>query len=144
MTDVIKGSGVSACEEALERLITGKPHVAAHVGLDLSKLTAGVVNHEAGFDRGYLKKSRKLHMALIAKITAVRDEIKRGEVANNARHELIRSNKKIHRLEEELLVACRERDAVLTQNLQLWERVRQLEAIDVGSKLLPFNGRPLG
>ncbi|MBD8708492.1 hypothetical protein IFT47_17835 [Pseudomonas sp. CFBP 13711] len=142
MTDNVKSSGVLACEEALERLITGKPNVAAHVGLDLSKLTAGVVSHEAGFDRGYLKKSRKLHMALIAKISAVRDGVMKGALANTTRNELIRSSKKIDRLEEELLTVCTQRDAVLTQNLQLWERIRQLEGINVNSTLLAFNRRP--
>lgn len=49
-----------------------------HVGLDLSKLTASIVSHEAGFDRGYLKKSRKTHLPLLAKIEACRAEADKG------------------------------------------------------------------
>lgn len=51
--------GIGACEEALQRLLDGEPFVSAHVGLDLSKLTASIVSLEAGFDRGYLKNLAK-------------------------------------------------------------------------------------
>lgn len=47
--------GLAACEIALERLLEGRAIVPAHVGLNFSKITAGIVSHEAGFDRGYLK-----------------------------------------------------------------------------------------
>ena len=64
--------GLAACSNALERLLEGRPIVPAHVGLDTSKITAGIVSYEAGFDRGYLKKSRRAHLPLLAKITASR------------------------------------------------------------------------
>lgn len=70
--------GVGACQEALQRLLDGKPFMPEHVGLDLSKLTASIVSHEAGFDRGYLKKSRKTHLPLLAKIEACRAEADKG------------------------------------------------------------------
>lgn len=70
--------GLGACEEALQRLLAGKPVVSEHVGLDLSKLTASIVSLEAGFDRGYLKKSRKTHLPLLAQIEAVRAEASKG------------------------------------------------------------------
>ena len=38
--------GVGACQEALQRLLDGKPFMPEHVGLDLSKLTASIVSHE--------------------------------------------------------------------------------------------------
>ncbi|SFP19592.1 hypothetical protein [Pseudomonas borbori] len=66
------GKGLGACEEALQRLLVEKPVVPEHVGLDLSKLTASIVSLEAGFDRGYLKKSRKAHLPILAKIEACR------------------------------------------------------------------------
>lgn len=66
------GKGLDACEAALQRLLNGKPIRPEHVGLELSKLTAGVVSFEAGFDRGYLKKARQSHQAIIAKIEAYR------------------------------------------------------------------------
>ena len=70
--------GLGACEEALQRLLIGKPVVPEHVGLDLSKLTASIVSLEAGFDRGYLKKARKAHLPLLAQIGAVRAEASKG------------------------------------------------------------------
>ena len=70
--------GLGACDEALQRLLIGKPVVPEHVGLDLSKLTASIVSLEAGFDRGYLKRSRKSHLPIIAKIEACRVEASKG------------------------------------------------------------------
>ncbi|QLG96567.1 hypothetical protein HZF02_28130 [Pseudomonas yamanorum] len=137
----VKVNGVLECENALERLISGKPNVAAHVGLDLSRLTAAIVSYEAGFDRGYLKKSRKPHLALIAKIEACRRGVVQGAVSISAQNKLMSSIKKIKRLEQELSIACSERDTVLTQNLQLWERVRQLESMNLENKVLSIHGR---
>ncbi|MGO2451485.1 MULTISPECIES: hypothetical protein [Pseudomonas] len=119
-------SGLIACEDALQRLLDGKPVVAVHVGLDFSKLTASIVSLEAGFDRGYLKKSRRAHLPILAKIEACRAEANNGGGSS--------SGKKIQRLEDKLMLLGRElsiaqtqRDRVLAQNLQLWERVRELE-----------------
>jgi hypothetical protein len=119
-------SGLIACEGALQRLVDGKPVVSAHVGLDLSKITASVVSLEAGFDRGYLKKSRKAHLPLLAKIEGFRAEAIRGSGSSSAK-KIARLEDKLSLLEHELVMAQVLRDKVLIQNLQLWERVRELE-----------------
>lgn len=124
------GSGLIACAEALQRLLTGKPNVSAHVGLDLSKLTASVVSLEAGFDRGYLKKSRTSHLPLLAQIEAVRSKTKNG-ISSNGK-QLRKLEKNIARLEDELARAHEQRGRALVQNIKLWERVRELERAVVG------------
>lgn len=121
------GKGLIICEEALQRLVAGKPHVAEHVGLPLSKLTAGAVSREAGFDPGYLKKNRKSHLPLIAKIQSLREGSSNNPKSTNA-DRVAYLERKLAALEVRLVMANELRDKVLTQNLQLWERVRKLEA----------------
>lgn len=118
--------GLGACEEALQRLLVGKPVVPEHVGLELSKLTASIVSLEAGFDRGYLKKSRKAHLPIISKIEACRIRAKKGGGSLNSKN-IKRLEDQLILLEKKLAAASAQRDRVLTQNLQLWERVRELE-----------------
>ncbi|EKF7416838.1 TPA: hypothetical protein MXR76_006395 [Pseudomonas aeruginosa] len=125
--------GVGACEEALQRLLDGKPFVSEHVGLDLSKLTASIVSLEAGFDRGYLKKSRKAHLPILAKIEACRAGANKGAGSSNVKN-IKRLEDKVVLLEKELAMVSSQRDRVLTQNLQLWERVRELELAERQNK----------
>ena len=127
------GKGLGACEEALQRLLVGNPFVSEHVGLDLSKLTASIVSHEAGFDRGYLKKSRKTHLPLLAKIEACRAEANKGSGSSNGKN-IKRLEDKVDLLEKELAMVSSQRDRVLTQNLQLWARVRELELAERQNK----------
>lgn len=70
-----QGNGLKKCEEAFERLLSGKPNISDHVGIESHKITAGIVSVEAGFDRGYLKKSRSYHKPLIARIEAYKAEM---------------------------------------------------------------------
>lgn len=77
--------GLLACEEALQRLLDGKPVVPEHVGLELSKITASIVSLEAGFDRGYLKKSRKAHLPILAKIEASRAEANKSSGSSSSK-----------------------------------------------------------
>ena len=118
--------GLGACEEALQRLLVGKPVVPEHVRLDLSKLTASIVSLEAGFDRGYLKKSRKAHLPLLAQIEAVRAEASKGTGSSSVK--LIRQmESRLAALEKTLSTAQIQRDNVLAQNMKLWQQVRELE-----------------
>lgn len=126
--------GIGACEEALQRLLDGKPFVPEHVGLDLSKLTASIVSLEAGFDRGYLKKSRKAHLPILAKIEACRAEANKGCGSSNDKS-IKHLEDKVVLLEKELAMVSSQRDRVLTQNLQLWARVRELELAERQNKL---------
>jgi hypothetical protein len=117
--------GLGACEEAMQRLLDGKPIVPGHVGLELSKLTASIVSLEAGFDRGYLKRSRRSHLPLLAKIEAVRAEASKG-ISTNGR-QIRQIERQLAILKKELEIAQIQRDKVLAQNIKLWERVRELE-----------------
>lgn len=127
------GKGLYACEEALQRLLAGNPVVPEHVGLDLSKLTASIVSHEAGFDRGYLKKSRKAHLPILAKIEASRTEVYKDRNASIGKN-IKQLEDKVMLLEKELAMVSSQRDRVLTQNLQLWARVRELEVSERQNK----------
>ncbi|AZE96771.1 hypothetical protein C4J96_4693 [Pseudomonas orientalis] len=118
--------GVGACEEALQRLLVGKPVVPEHVALDLSKLTASIVSLEAGFDRGYLKKSRKAHLPLLAQIEAVRAEASKGAGSSSGK-KIRQMESQLAALEKTLSIAQMQRDNVLAQNMKLWQRVRELE-----------------
>ena len=118
--------GVAACEGALERLLEGRPVVPAHVGLDPSKITAGVVSYEAGFDRGYLKKSRLSHLPLLAKIAAARQGAAKTVSASLVHNQKVLRNNLLES-EERLRTAIAQRDQVLSQNLRLWERIKELE-----------------
>ena len=118
--------GLGACEEALQRLMAGKPVVPEHVGLDLSKLTASIVSLEAGFDRGYLKKSRKAHLPLLAQIEAVRAGANKGTGSLSSR-QIRQMESQLAALEKTLSIAQMQRDNVLAQNMKLWQRVRELE-----------------
>ena len=126
MTSLRVNKGLITCEEALQRLLDGKPVVSMHVGLDLSKLTASLVSLEAGFDRGYLKKSRKSHLPLLARIEAFRVEARKDSGSSNTKR-VERLEGKLKLLEKELEMVRAQRDRVLSQNPQLWERVRGLE-----------------
>ena len=118
--------GVGACEEALQRLLVGKPVVPEHVALDLSKLTASIVSLEAGFDRGYLKKSRKAHLPLLAQIEAVRAEASKGAGSSSGK-KIRQMESQLAALEKTLSIAQMQRDNVLAHNMKLWQRVRELE-----------------
>lgn len=122
----VASKGVSACEEALQRLMVGKPVVSEHVGLDLRKLTASIVSLEAGFDRGYLKRSRKAHLPLLAQIEAVRAEASKGTGSTNGK-QIRQMESQLAALEKTLSIAQMQRDNVLAQNMKLWQRVRELE-----------------
>lgn len=126
------GKGLGACEEALQRLLAGNPVVPEHVSLDLSKLTASIVSLEAGFDRGYLKKSRKAHLPILAKIEACRAGANKGR--GSIGKSIKRLEDKVVLLEKELAMVSSQRDRVLTQNLQLWARVKELELAKRQSK----------
>ncbi|WP_416199717.1 MAG: NPH3 domain-containing protein [Pseudomonas shahriarae] len=118
--------GLGACEKALQRLLVGKPVVPEHVGLNLSKLTASIVSLEAGFDRGYLKKSRKTHLPLLAQIEAVRAEASKGAGSSSGK-QIRQMESQLGALEKTLSITQIQRDNVLAQNMKLWQRVRELE-----------------
>lgn len=137
------GKGVGACEEALQRLLIGKPVVPEHVGLHLSKLTASIVSLEAGFDRGYLKKSRKAHLPLLAQIEAVRAEASKGAGSSNGK-QIRQMESHLTTLEKTLSIAQMQRDNVLAQNMKLWQRVRELErSMAYSSSVLSAKMEPL-
>lgn len=138
MKVVRKGEvGLAACEDAFKRLMDGAPVVSEHVGLDASKVTAGVVSVEAGFDRGYLKKARKAHQSLLAKIEAHRIGLPGIANGQSAAKTAKQTLGKLNAMKADMELAYQQRDMVLTQNLQLCERIRELESelVEVKTRL---------
>jgi hypothetical protein len=121
----MSNNGLEACKEGFERLKAGNPRVSAHVGLDPTKITAGIVSVEGGFDRGYLKKGRDNHKPLIAEIEAYRNSF--GTVSSSKALQIKRANDKATKANIELEIARGQLYQVMTQNVQLVERVRHLE-----------------
>lgn len=80
---------------------------------------------EAGFDRGYLKKSRRAHLSLIAKIEAYRKESESSD--SSAKAQLRRASRKVDEVVNSLELSKQQLYNVISQNLQLVERVRELE-----------------
>lgn len=122
---MLKKSGLQRCEEALERLLSGRPHLADNVGVKRGDITPAMVSVEAGFDKGYLKRSRESHMSLIARIDALKSESKASSSATKKKLEKTKKMVEKRRMEIEQLNEVM--DKVLTQNLMLVERVRELE-----------------
>lgn len=119
--------GIQLCEEALERLLSGHPQIKEHMDISPTRITAGIVSVEAGFDRGYLKRSRKQHMPIIARIESLKTE---NRDPTSAYIEKSRKAKILaDQAKQESSDAKEMLHAVLTQNLQLVDRVRELEEL---------------
>ncbi len=129
-----QGDGVKQCELAFERLLTGNVNVPAHVGLPRDRITASVVSVEAGFDRGYLKKGRAQHLQLIARIEASKKNV---ESDGGLRERYRRAKASATTTAQEASRTKFLLDKVLTQNLTLVERVRELEKQLETMKSLP-------
>ncbi|WP_460044416.1 hypothetical protein [Pseudomonas sp. S2_H01] len=123
--DATYNNGVEACTAAFERLKSGTPKVDAHIGLPPSRVTPAVVSFEAGFDRGYLKKSRLPHRNLILEIEAYRNgaKAKAPKFANDLKIAQKKYKDQSKAVDEMTLLV----QNVVAQNLQLVERVRLLE-----------------
>ena len=119
---MVISAGLMACEAALGRLLEGSPTVPEFVGASSEMITPAMVSVEAGFDKGYLKRSRRNHMPLIAKIAALR-------ISNvdPAKQKLVKAKKTADQATMEVGRMQVIIDSVLTQNLMLVERVRELE-----------------
>lgn len=121
-----KSNGLEVCEVALQRLLDGKPEVARNVGVEISEITPAMVSIEAGFDKGYLKRSRPSHKPLIARI----DSLKRTSVQteNSEKKRLRKALKECEQYKKEAEEARATMNKVLAQNLILLQKVRELEA----------------
>lgn len=118
--------GVLACESALERLLAGKPYVSNHCGINSFDITPATVSVEAGFDKGYLKRRRDIHKPLIARIDSLKES--KNETSNKSiQNKLKKALKKNEELESKLESSMKVKDKVLTQNLILLQKVRELE-----------------
>jgi hypothetical protein len=125
----MNNKGVESCEKAFERLVESEPHVACHVGLPKHKITAGIVSVEAGFNRGYLKKARPTHMALIARINNYRTENINVKSCLSRTEEVSRAKKRVKILVETEKAAQERSYKLIEKNLILIERIRELEEL---------------
>lgn len=122
---MLNRGGLQRCEEAFERLLSGNPHFSSHVGVKPENITPAMVSLEAGFDKGYLKKSRDAHRALIARINAAGSSTVSSEAKIN---EKLRKAIRLAEVRgQEWDQMKKMLDNVLTQNLMLVEKVRELE-----------------
>lgn len=119
-----KSKGVLACEMALERLITGNVQISGHVGINKENITPSTVSVEAGYDKGYLKRSRDIHKPLIARIDALK--VNKNNSSNN-NDKLKRLSLQNDKLKQELSESLEVQDKILTQNIMLLQKVRELE-----------------
>ena len=120
-------TGVKACEAALQRLLDGCPQVAGHVGVQSDEITAAMVSVEAGYDKGYLKKARAPDEVLINRINSFK--LNTEQSSNNDKKKLRKVLRKSEAYREEAEEAKAIMNKVLTQNLMLMNKVRELEAL---------------
>lgn len=118
--------GLKKCEDAFERLVNGRPDRREHVGVRSADITPSMVSVEAGFDKGYLKRSRGPHRPLIARIGSLSGGVKAG--AQPAVERISRALSAAEKAKANEAALKEILDKVLTQNLMLVERVRELEA----------------
>ncbi|OOZ40314.1 hypothetical protein BOW53_08035 [Solemya pervernicosa gill symbiont] len=117
-----KTTGLHECEAALERLLKNTPHVGSHVGVTEVDITPAMVSVEAGYDKGYLKRSRYSHKPLIARIDSLKKSPRGGD-----RVKLKKAERKCKQLQAEQKMNGELMDRLFTQNLMLLQRVKELE-----------------
>lgn len=118
-------NGLRKCEEALDRLLANRPHHSEFVGTRPEDITPAMVSTEAGFDKGYLKKNRESHKPIMARIGSFKGTS--NESLSSDKLKLERAIKTAERRKIKVEELQRVVDNVLTHNLMLLERVRELE-----------------
>lgn len=83
--------GIDECLQAFERLKLNQALNKKFVGIEKCKITPSIVSQEAGFDPGYLKKSRHEHVALIMLINDYKVTI--GSLTSNKSDSKVYKNK---------------------------------------------------
>ena len=114
--------GLIMCREALERLKNGKPNNDLFKGVPI---TASIVSQEAGFDSGYLKKSR--HAEFIDEISAVKENLD-GQKKVIARKKYEKVERGAIAAESDAKRYKKMLDDALTREIRLIRRVRELES----------------
>lgn len=117
-----KATGLRECGAALERLLKNTPHIGSHVGVTAADITPAMVSVEAGYDKGYLKRSRDSHKPLIARIDALK-----ANSRDNDRTKFKQSERKYKQLLAAQKTNSDIMNEMLTQNLMLLQRVKELE-----------------
>lgn len=133
MSDIKKSTGVLLCEQAFERLKTGKPKILLSNNYQVGSITSSLVSQEAGFDSGYLKNSRENHRALIHDISQFK--IKENLRTPEERKRISSLNAKVETKSqqinkyEKLYKDALSREVVLVARLaELESKIRSLES----------------
>lgn len=113
--------GLNACREALERLKKGKPNNERFKGVPI---TASIVSQEAGFDSGYLKKSR--HAEFIAEIARVKEKLE-GQKKTIATEKYEKSKRSEKNAKSDAKRYKKMLDDALAREIMLIRRIRELE-----------------
>lgn len=107
--------GVTKCEEALDRLLNSCPRNSKFSSIKSYEITPAMVSVEAGFDKGYLKRSRPIHSDIFKLIDDLTGK-------NKPKPNRLKENKDKKYQEQALIM-----QKIMTQNLKLVARVRELE-----------------
>ena len=122
-----KVNGVAQCYDAFARLKDNCPRNEKFTGLPHDKITAAIVSQEAGFDSGYLKRSRPAHQAILALIDSFKKEklsttLSKSEIQKRERNVARRYKDECDRLQ--LLL-----EESLSRELLLAAKLKQLETL---------------
>jgi 50S ribosomal subunit-associated GTPase HflX len=130
--------GLYLCEKAFERLKKGKAINIKPIAKE--KTTPSIVSQEAGFDKGYLKISRRSHRLLIDKIKIFAKSASKSDDSlqvqlDKAKHAKKRANLDKKEAESKL-------NAALADNIRLLGQVREFENQIAGkSNVKSFRGQ---
>lgn len=108
--------GLIKCEEALDRLLNHCPVNSQFSAIKAHEITPAMTSVEAGFDKGYLKRSRPAHAEIIGKI----DSVSKKKKLKPKRHKGESVDEKYARQDAIM-------QTILTQNLKLMMRIREYD-----------------
>lgn len=112
----MRKNGLIECEKALDRLINNSALNSRFSSINTEDITPAMVSVEAGFDKGYLKRSRVSHENIIRKIDNLSNKKKKKnrEHRNKSIDDRISTQKEIMQI-------------IMTQNLKLMRKVQEYE-----------------
>lgn len=118
--------GIEKCIAAFERLKNGTQELDKFDGIAPAAVTNSVVSQEAGFDSGYLKRSRNTHKPLISLIDLYREEHS-GTTSLSKKEIVRRETAKTKKYLEDKNIAEERLTEALARELKLVCKLRELE-----------------
>ncbi|MBL4909900.1 MAG: hypothetical protein JKX78_07750 [Alteromonadaceae bacterium] len=119
-----QGDGLEKCINAFERLKVGNGLIKV---IEKSEISCSTVSVEAGFDKGYLKKTRLWQSRLVGEINDYKRE--HALSSTSAATELQRTQKKVKKATDDKDKAESLLYTLMQDNLKLVARIRELEKL---------------